>query len=100
MVYHISKHEYLKHPEDQSNYIIPSDYFDFLKEGDRPNSSVSIEGEKYLNQSFQPILTNWNGPNDAENPYNWQLYQKAFFIIEIAALTTIVYMVAAIYTPV
>lgn len=98
MVYHFSKHKYFKHPEEQSDYIIPSDYFDFPKGCNRFNSSVSIEGEKYLNQDFQTIL-NWNGPNDAENPYNWPLYQKAFFILEIAALTTIVYMGAAIYTP-
>lgn len=45
------------------------------------------------------IIVEWDGPDDPENPYNWPLYQKVFFMFEIAFLTLSVYMGSAIYTP-
>lgn len=89
IVYHFSKHKYFKHPEEEPNFVIPSDLLPLPKEYD----------QKYSVADAEIILTNWNGTDDPENPYNWPLYQKAFFIFEIALLTTIVYMGAAIYTP-
>jgi DHA1 family multidrug resistance protein-like MFS transporter len=45
------------------------------------------------------IIVDWDGEDDPDNPYNWPLKSKIFFMLEIAFLTTSVYMASAIYTP-
>lgn len=105
VVYHLSKHKYLRHKEEEPGYIVPSKYL----EGDKVTVSDGLVNEKVSDALLQAsketlknpdeIIVDWDGPDDPENPYNWPLYQKVFFVFEIAFLTTSVYMGSAIYTP-
>ncbi|GMM58102.1 hypothetical protein DAKH74_047180 [Maudiozyma humilis] len=49
--------------------------------------------------SRDPYLVDWNGPNDPENPQNWNNSRKYFTMFQIMLLTAVTYMGASIYTP-
>lgn len=102
-IYHLSKHKYLKHHEEDPEFLVPSKYYGEGKEA-HSDGSVSdvkevLDGSDETIRISDQIIVDWDGPDDPENPYNWPLYQKIFFMFEIAFLTTSVYMASAIYTP-
>ncbi|KAK6455935.1 multidrug resistance protein 6 benomyl/methotrexate resistance protein [Scheffersomyces xylosifermentans] len=111
VVYHLSHHKYFSHPEESATYIVPEKYLEDNKEGnfskeqvdvesDIENSSPSTISSKTRIEIVSPqIIVDWEDDKDPENPKNWPLYQKAFFVFQIAFLTVSVYMGAAIYTP-
>ena len=45
------------------------------------------------------IYISWEGENDPDNPHNWPVYYKILFVFKIIALTALIYMSAALYTP-
>lgn len=83
-IYHLSKHKYFKHQEEEEGYIVPSKYL-----GERKYLYIdsTLSGEKEVNDknkgSRYQVVVDWDGPDDPENPYNWPLYQKLFFVLEI-----------------
>ncbi|CAK7901702.1 multidrug resistance protein 1 [[Candida] anglica] len=109
LAYHLSGHKLLNHKEDRPDYVIPEKYLpgyqskaaEIVVEEERNGESSSISsGEgKEVEKINEQIIVGWDGDDDPENPYNWPLYQKVFFVFEIAFLTTSVYMGSAIYTP-
>ena len=93
----------MKHKEEDPEFIVPSKYYGEDKEA-TSDGSVSdlkevLDGSDETIRNSDQIIVDWDGPDDPENPYNWPLYQKMFFMFEIAFLTTSVYMASAIYTP-
>ncbi|KAK6454750.1 multidrug resistance protein 6 benomyl/methotrexate resistance protein [Scheffersomyces xylosifermentans] len=109
IVYHISQHKYFSHKEEAADYIVPEEYTnellqkDFQKE--EMDAASSIASSNYSNGSEKTVaiqhqvIVHWDGDDDPENPLNWPIYQKAFFILEIVFLTVSVYMGSAMYTP-
>ncbi|KAK6455537.1 multidrug resistance [Scheffersomyces xylosifermentans] len=111
-LYHFSGHKVFSHPEEHPDYVIPEKYLndfhqkDFEKEeinaigeDERPSSESTSSNGEIVAVKGDPLVVSWEGEDDPENPYNWPLYQKVFFIFEICFLTTTVYMGSAIYTP-
>lgn len=47
----------------------------------------------------KPILVDWYGETDKEDPRNWSQFKKAFVLLVICAYSFVVYMAAPIYTP-
>ncbi|CAK7897392.1 multidrug resistance protein 1 [[Candida] anglica] len=101
LAYHVSGHRVFAHKEEEEGYIIPSKYLAAVS-----SSEVSKEGlveEETFSQADSPndkrIIVDWDGEDDPENPYNWPVFHKVFFICEIAFLTTSVYIGSAVYTP-
>lgn len=47
----------------------------------------------------KPILVDWYGETDKEDPQNWSQLKKAFVLLVIGAYSFVVYMAAPIYTP-
>lgn len=93
-------------------YVAPSKYY----KGSEKNNDIDKEDDLFSSQEVgasdsspdesiesssinKLMMVDWDGEDDPENPYNWPLYQKVFFISEIAFLTLSVYMGSAIYTP-
>lgn len=66
-----------------------------VEEAQRPAQDQSSESTVTNGK----IIVTWDGDDDPENPFNWPLSWKIFLILQIAVLTTSVYMGAAIYTP-
>ncbi|KAI5963812.1 MDR1 [Candida pseudojiufengensis] len=113
IVYHLSGHKYFKHPEEEDDYVIPEKYYkDYQSEknkGDDLNANDSDETienhtsnnkeKDYEEEDKHLIIVDWEGPNDPDNPKNWPTFERCFFILEVAFLTTSVYMASAIYTP-
>ncbi|GEQ70689.1 hypothetical protein JCM33374_g4368 [Metschnikowia sp. JCM 33374] len=62
-----------------------------------PDSTASSEEKTLTGDDL--IYINWEGNNDPDNPHNWPLYYKVIFVIKIIALTALIYMAAALYTP-
>lgn len=110
VAYHLSHRKLFSYKEEDPNYEIPAKY---LGKGETywDNSStrenlksdtgaISIESPSSNKVSdSEYILVNWDGDEDPENPVNWPLPYKIFFIFEIGILTGFVYMASAIYTP-
>lgn len=92
VIYHASKHKYFAHKEEQLGYVPDEKYLD--------SSSASISKESNSsNTDSEYIIVDWDGDDDPENPFNWPMYQKVFFVAELMFLTVSVYMASAIYTP-
>lgn len=113
-IYHLSGRKYCNYLEEQPEYEIDPKYY-----GEKPasinessstfrpdeeidaRSKVSKEegdSESTLSNPHQ-IVVDWESADDPENPQNWPLTAKIFFIFEIGLLTSFVYMASAIYTP-
>lgn len=92
VIYHLSKHKYLKYREEQPDYIVPEKY---LSEKVR-ETNESSEGSD--SDATDHILVEFD-ENDPENPYNWSLKSRVFFIFCVMFLTLSVYIGSAIYTP-
>lgn len=92
VIYHASKHKYFAHKEEQPGYVPDDKYLNSSTE------SISKESDS-SNPESGYIIVDWDGPDDPENPFNWPIYHKVFFIAEIMILTVSVYMASAIYTP-
>ncbi|KAI5951246.1 MDR1 [Candida jiufengensis] len=124
LIYHISRHKYFKHPEEEDDYVIPEKYYKDYKpkkedynevndnnpygsetnESDDSDRTLKQEqngkNEKgYSEEDKNLIIVDWESPDDPDNPKNWPTIERCFFIFEIAFLTTSVYMASAIYTP-
>lgn len=113
MVYHASGHKILGYKEEKPDYVIPEKYLnggnsEFLDQ--EIQSSLTLEGDEAkttktkletvpCKRDVAPIIVDFDGPDDPDNPYNWALYKKIFFILEIGIMTISVYMGSAIYTP-
>lgn len=104
VAYHLSGQKLFQHPEESKDYIVPDKY---LVNSSEEGTPLAFEKSKESGSaasdtpSANPdaVMVSWEGEDDPENPYNWPIYQKAFFVFEIAFLTTSVYMALAIYTP-
>lgn len=110
-IYHLSSHKYFGYKEESKDYIVPEKYLsdlpkretvvldtpDSLIKNDDGNKEEASEEEK--SQSSDVIIVDWDGDDDPENPYNWALKYKIIFTMQIAFLTTSVYLGSAIYTP-
>ncbi|ODV80927.1 multidrug resistance protein 7 [Suhomyces tanzawaensis NRRL Y-17324] len=114
MVYHLSGKKVFTHKEEAADYVPAEKYLpDYkapskeltedsdvaageteAKELDATSAASSETVAKDTN-----IYVDWDGEDDPENPQNWPFIQKAFFIFEIAFLTTSVYIGSAVYTP-
>lgn len=110
LVYHLSGRKYFNYPEEQPDYQVDAKYLGGSSETLVGSSSTALgEEQEKLSENEEPsdasqeksdlILVDWEGPNDPENPHNWPLKAKSFFIFQIALLTSFVYMASAIYTP-
>lgn len=93
LVYYLSNRNYCKLKEEQNDYVVPEKYLLSILSSILSTSSYD---EKPTNND---IIVTWDGEDDSENPRNWPVYQKSFFIFEISFLTLAVYMGSAIYTP-
>ncbi|KAL4897762.1 major facilitator superfamily domain-containing protein [Aspergillus ambiguus] len=63
-------------------------------------SSVSTTlGDQPMDKSTAPIVIDWSGPDDSENPQNWSSAKKWMVSSLIWLLTFAVYIGSAIYTP-
>ncbi|RFU28742.1 hypothetical protein B7463_g7595, partial [Scytalidium lignicola] len=53
------------------------------------------------NQSLDnaTIVTDWNGPNDPENPLNWSRWKRVFHVLPPALISFSTTLGASIYTP-
>ncbi|CAN6629736.1 fluconazole resistance protein 1 [Trichomonascus vanleenenianus] len=69
---------------------LPSDHNE--NENDNSKQESSDGSDEY-------IMVTWEGDNDPENPYNWALWKKVVFILQIGILTVSIYMGSSIYTP-
>ena len=108
IVYHVSGHKILGYKEEKPDYVIPEKYLNGnLVE---TQSSLTLEGNEAKTTKTKletepcegdvaPIIVDYDGPDDPDNPYNWAIYKKVFLIIEIGIMTISVYMGSAIYTP-
>ncbi|KAJ5111243.1 hypothetical protein N7532_001778 [Penicillium argentinense] len=67
----------------------------------RRMSTVSTlhEGVRNSPSANQPLVINWQGPDDPENPQNWSMAKKVFVSTLIWLLTFAIYDGSAIYTP-
>ncbi|CUM65831.1 uncharacterized protein PRCAT00003480001 [Priceomyces carsonii] len=105
LLYHISGHKLFGYKEERGDYVIPEKYYsgEVLQEHEGPfteNSTITLAGEnEKVSYQSRLIIVDYDGPNDPDNPYNWPLYKKIFFIGGIGFLTISVYMGSAIYTP-
>ncbi|ODV77957.1 MFS general substrate transporter [Suhomyces tanzawaensis NRRL Y-17324] len=102
IIYHISKSKYFNHKEERNDYVLPEKYLARWRENHDLVDSLEMYSSNISDKTPLPtnkIYVDWDGPDDPENPYNWPLFQKTIFILEIAFLTTSVYMGSAIYTP-
>ncbi|CAN3370547.1 multidrug resistance protein 1 [Diutina catenulata] len=110
VAYHLSSQKLFRHKEEFPDYVVPEkylahEYSPSTKEEDvnantqehSQSSSSSASLEKQPEDEY--IIVTWDGDDDPENPQNWPIAQKSFFIILIALLTMSVYMGSAIYTP-
>ena len=112
--YHLSGHKAFAHKEDMRDYVIPDKYLPESKRSSMSTSRATLVGDEAIEEIKAPesdtssiassinselIVVDWDGEDDPENPQNWPIYQKTFFIFEIGLLTTSVYMGSAIFTP-
>ncbi|KAG5421323.1 MDR1 [Candida metapsilosis] len=120
LIYHLSKHKYFSYPEEDKDYVIPEKYLldnkytydaqitqqqeqqqqQDTEVSTSDSSTISSLSEKTkVDNSNDYIFVEWDGDDDPEDPRNWSLFKKGFFIFEVAFLTTSVYMASAVYTP-
>ena len=104
VVYHITRHKYFGYKEEDLSYLLPSRYYshnlngNFIGQRDENLKEVQ-EIEKRYPALCNPILVDWDGPEDLENPNNWPFYQKVIFGFQISFNTFSVYVCSAIYAP-
>ncbi|CCH40683.1 Cycloheximide resistance protein [Wickerhamomyces ciferrii] len=77
LVHYTSRGKFFKTNEEYEDYEIPS---------------------KYLNAQ-EPVLVDWDGEDDLQNPRNWPLPLKLFFAFLASFICFSVYIASAIYTP-
>lgn len=123
IIYHATNGKYYNFPEEQPGYVLPEKYLpqslgestQSTKEGELnkegvPENAENGTSETQLHENELPneaqpaekdehIIVDWDGPDDPENPYNWPMLFKVFFIFQVCILTAFVYMASAIYTP-
>lgn len=109
IVYHASSHRFFSHKEESDTYVIPEKYLSKSGEHTQASSSTNNEDlEKEISSeaksesdsfSSDQIIVTWDGDDDPDNPQNWPLSHKMFFIFEIDLLTISVYSAAAMYSP-
>lgn len=120
VIYHLSRRKVFNYKEEQAVYVVPDKYRgkgEMQLENDGSNNleagaeellgsrspesdTISQTGEKVDDISSNDfIIVDWDGDDDPDNPLNWPLPYKVFFIFEIGILTAFVYMASAIYTP-
>ena len=113
LLYHVSGHKILGYKEEKPDYVIPEKYLNGGKNeclDQEIQSSLTLEGNEAKTTKTKlcdeaessekaPIIVDFDGPDDPENPYNWTIYKKVLFILGIGVMTNSVYMGSAIYTP-
>lgn len=99
MAYHLSGQKIFTYPEERPDYIVPEKYLAGSESARSDSEKSALESSAASSKSSDAIHVTWEGDDDPENPYNWPLPKKCFFVFEIAFLTTSVYMALAIYTP-
>lgn len=82
-LYHLSNRKLFTYREEEPGYVA----------SDRYTLGLENSVEK------KSILVDWDGPDDPDNPHNWQLLTKMLFVSLIMTLTASVYMASAVYTP-
>ncbi|PVH14507.1 uncharacterized protein CXQ87_002648 [Candidozyma duobushaemuli] len=95
-LYHLSGRRVLNYAEEDKNYVIPEKYlqgFELSFETGSKGPDGKLDGDSDI------ILVQFDGDDDPDNPYNWPLKYKSFFIAQVMILTTFVYMASAIYIP-
>lgn len=95
-LYHLSGRRILTYAEEDKNYIIPDKY---LQGFDTPIGTGLKGPNEKLDGESDIILVQFDGDDDPDNPYNWPLKWKSFFIAQVMILTAFVYMASAIYIP-
>ncbi|KAL5359761.1 major facilitator superfamily domain-containing protein [Aspergillus floccosus] len=65
----------------------------------RLSSASTVHGDTPANKATAPIVIDWSGPDDSENPQNWSTAKKWFVSWLIWLLTFAIYIGSAIYTP-
>lgn len=102
LIYHLSLRKLFKYKEEQADYVIPEKYLGKSELGigwsEDTTEGTSLSSDLTGVVPGQ-IVVGWDGDDDPENPYNWPLKYKVFFILEMCLLTSFVYMASAIYTP-
>jgi hypothetical protein len=79
-------------------------------DSDAQKESPANDSESSLDQSInppqhpveiepKPILCDWNGEDDPENPRNWSGARKLFVVANVAFCSFVVYGTAPIWTP-
>lgn len=112
---YFSRGKLFQYQEYSENFIVPEKYLSSTP----PSRSLSVsavsefssekkdeEEHEYTTpvkhspgEQGSEIITSWYSDDDEENPQNWSFLKKAWIMISISALTTFIYMGAAIYTP-
>ncbi|CAN6664818.1 fluconazole resistance protein 1 [Trichomonascus vanleenenianus] len=127
IIYHLSGKKVFIHPEEFADYVIPDKYLDTTPTrrstaSDYEKSLKSADGSEQDGQLLnrtgtvttvtevqaiaeemavdgESILVTWDGDDDPENPYNWPLWTKIIFILQVGLLTVSIYIGSSIYTP-
>ncbi|CAN6629751.1 fluconazole resistance protein 1 [Trichomonascus vanleenenianus] len=124
IIYHLSGHKFLIHPEEHPDYVIPEKYLQgpteaSVEKSSRPSSgkedSRTAQGDRIYsaassihtdsqdplseNSGDEHIMVTWEGVDDPENPHNWALWKRIVFVTQVAILTAVIYMGSSIYTP-
>lgn len=108
IVYHLLSHKVFAHKEELPGYVIPDKYLgepshfdgDTLKESKNKVATEEVARDSLSSEGTDhQIIVTWDGDDDEENPLNWPLHHKVFFIAEIGILTLTIYIGLAIYIP-
>ena len=89
VVYHITRHKYFGYKEEDLSFLLPSRYYDYYSHnlngnfiGRRDEDLKEVqEIEKRYPALCNPILVDWDGPEDLENPNNWPFYIRRLYLV-------------------
>ncbi|KAF9892962.1 hypothetical protein FE257_000554 [Aspergillus nanangensis] len=65
----------------------------------RLSCASTTQGDGVVDKSMAPLVIDWGGPDDSENPQNWSTAKKFYVSCIIWLLTFAVYIGSSIYTP-
>ena len=117
LLYHASGHKILGYKEEKPDYVIPAKYLKgasselldqevqslpTLEGNEAKITEAKIAEDRFCETETSEkalIIVDYDGPDDPDNPYNWAIYKKVLFILEIGIMTISVYMGSSIYTP-
>ncbi|ODV68023.1 hypothetical protein HYPBUDRAFT_5841, partial [Hyphopichia burtonii NRRL Y-1933] len=106
IIYKTTQHLFFSYPEEDPNYSVPEKYLP--TSCSLSNSTIANNHDAICNDDekldHSPVtykyIATWDSDNDAENPYNWTVSEKAVVCILIGFNTICQYLAASIFTPI